>query len=167
VEKRGGLTTKIVALVDALENLIRLTLLPGQRHDLLGVETVIKALEFAAFLGDKAFDAHWLRDERAERKASVVIPSKSNRTLQIPHNKEVYKGRHLVENYFARIKAFRGISPRYDKTDVSYSANWTLAAGIVAARGLSTGPSLRDLCIRPIFSKRDRQLYAITTLCHG
>ncbi|MBL4748871.1 MAG: hypothetical protein JKY17_09070 [Magnetovibrio sp.] len=80
-----------------------MTLLPGQRHGLLGVGTVIKAIEFAAFLGDKAFDANWLRDERAKRKASVVIPSKSNRTLQILHDKEVYKGRHLVENYFAKI----------------------------------------------------------------
>jgi len=124
-----------------LENLIRLTLLPGQRHDLLGVETVLKAIEFAAFLGEKAFDAHWLRDERGERKASVVIPSKSNRKSQIPHDKEVYKGRHLVEKYFSKIKEFRGISRRYNKTDVSYSANWNLVAGIIAARGLSTGPS--------------------------
>ncbi|MBL4748529.1 MAG: IS5/IS1182 family transposase, partial [Magnetovibrio sp.] len=41
---------------------------------------------------------------------------------------------HLVENYFAKIKEFRGIATRYDKTDVSYSANWNLAAGIIAAR---------------------------------
>jgi len=95
---------------------------------------VLKAIEFAAFLGDKAFDAHWLRDERPDRKASVVIPSKSNRTLQIPHDKEVYKGWHLIENYLAKIKEFRGIATRYEKTDVSYSANWTLAAGIIAAR---------------------------------
>ncbi|MBL4747583.1 MAG: IS5 family transposase [Magnetovibrio sp.] len=131
---RGGLTTKIVALVDALGNLIRFTLLPGQRHDLLGVMTLIEDVEFKAFLGDKAFDANWLRDELMDRKASVVIPSKSNRKSQIPHDKEVYKWRHLVENYFAKIKEFRGIATRYDKTDVSYIANWNLAAGIIAAR---------------------------------
>ena len=102
---------------------------------------MIKTIEFAAFLGDKVFDANWLRDERAERKASVVIPSKSNRTLQIPHDKEAYKGRYLVENYFAKIKECRAIATRYDKTDVSYIANWNLAAGIIAARALSIGPS--------------------------
>ena len=96
--------------MDALGNLIRFTLLPGQRHDLLGVRTVIEGVQFKAFLGDKAFDANWLRDELMERKASVVIPSKSNRKSQISHDKEVYKWRHLVENYFAKIKEFRGIA---------------------------------------------------------
>ena len=123
-----------MALVDALGNPIKFTLLPGQRHDLLGVKSIIEDVEFGAFLGDKAFDANWLRDELAERKASAVIPSKSNRKSRIPHDKEVYKWRHLVENYFAKIKEFRGIATRYDKTDVSYIANWNLAAGIIAAR---------------------------------
>ena len=89
-----------MALVDALGNLIKFTLLPGQRHDLLGVKSIIEDVEFGAFLGDKAFDANWLRDELAERKASAVIPSKSNRKSRIPHDKEVYKWRHLVENYW-------------------------------------------------------------------
>lgn len=91
-------------------------------------------MEFEAFLGDKAFDANWLRDELGERNASAVIPSKSNRKIQIPHDKEVYKWRHLVENYFAKIKEFRGIATRYDKTDESYIANWNLTAAIIAAR---------------------------------
>ncbi|MBL4748098.1 MAG: hypothetical protein JKY17_04795 [Magnetovibrio sp.] len=56
------------------------------------------------------------------------------------HNKDVYKWRHLVENYFTKIKEFRGIATRYDKTDVSYSANWTLTVAILAAGSLSTGP---------------------------
>ncbi|MBL4748746.1 MAG: transposase, partial [Magnetovibrio sp.] len=67
-------------------------------------------------------------------KASIVIPSKSNRKSQIPHDKDVYKWRHLVENYFSKIKEFRGIATLYDKTDVSYIANWTLTAAIIAAR---------------------------------
>ena len=91
-------------------------------------------MEFGAFLGDKAFDANWLRDELGERNTSVVIPSKTNRKTLIPHDKEVYKWRHLVENYFAKIKEFRGIATRYDKTDESYTANWNLAAAIIAAR---------------------------------
>ncbi len=91
-------------------------------------------MEFEAFLGDKALDANWLRDEIGERNASAVIPSKSNRKIQTPHDKEVYKWRHLVENYFAKITEFRGIATRYDKTDESYIANWNLVAGIIAAR---------------------------------
>ncbi|MBL4748245.1 MAG: transposase [Magnetovibrio sp.] len=95
---------------------------------------MVKDVQFKAFLGDKAFDANGLRDELMDRKVSVVIPSKSNRKSQIPHNKEVYKWRHLVENYFAKIKKFKGISTGYDKTGVSYIENWTLTTAIIAAR---------------------------------
>jgi hypothetical protein len=57
---RGGLTTKILALVDALGNLVRFVLLPGQRHDTVGVPPLIEGLAFGALLGDKAFDTDWL-----------------------------------------------------------------------------------------------------------
>src|SRR5436309_1908149 len=60
---RGGLTTKIVALVDALGNLVRFVLLPGQRHDTVGVAPLIEGVSFEALLGDKAFDADWMRAE--------------------------------------------------------------------------------------------------------
>ena len=58
---RGGLTTKIVALVDALGTLVRFVLLPGQHHDSVGVRPLIEGVAFGALLGDKAFDADWLR----------------------------------------------------------------------------------------------------------
>src|SRR3954467_11802456 len=56
---RGGLTTKIVALVDALGALVRFVLLPGQRHDTVGVAPLIEGIAFDALLGDKAFDVDW------------------------------------------------------------------------------------------------------------
>src|SRR5918994_5940780 len=76
---RGGLTTKIVALVDALGNLVRFVLLPGQRHDSVGVAPLIQDLDFAALLADRAFDMDWLRAELDERGATAVIPPKANR----------------------------------------------------------------------------------------
>src|SRR5689334_13532986 len=72
---RGGLTTKIVALVDALGNLVRFVLLPGQRHDSVGVAPLIEGVSFDALLGDKAFDADWLRAELNDRGAAAVICS--------------------------------------------------------------------------------------------
>ena len=135
------MTTKIVALVDGLGNLARFVLLPGQRHDMVGVEPLIRDVRFDALLGDKAFDADWLRAELNQRGASAVIPPRSNRKQQIDYDKEMYKWRHLVENYFAKIKEFRGIATRYDKTDTSFRANLNLVAAIIAARSLSTGPS--------------------------
>ena len=131
---RGGLTTKIVALVDALGNLFRFLLLPGQAHDMKGLAPLIRDVSFGALLADKAFDADWLLQDLDERGTTAVIPPKSNRKVQRNYDTHMYKWRHLVENYFAKIKEFRGIATRYDKTDTSYSANWHLCATIIAAR---------------------------------
>ena len=115
-------------------NLMRFVLLPGQRHDMVGVEPLIRDVHFDALLADKAFDADWLREELNQRGASAVIPPKANRKQQFAYDKDMYKWRHLVENYFAKIKEFRGIATRYDKTDTSYGANVNLVAAIIAAR---------------------------------
>ena len=123
-----------MALVDALGNLIRFLLLPGQRHDSIGVEPLITGLDFEALIGDKAFDNNWLRANLNERGAIAVIPSKADRAKHIPHDAEMYKWRHLVENYFAKIKEFRGIATRYDKTDDSFRANINLTATLIACR---------------------------------
>ena len=128
------MTTKIVALVDALGNLVRFVLLPGQRHDTIGVTPLIEDIEFMALLADKAFDVDWLREDLNERGAVAVIPPRSIRKTQYEYDKHIYRWRHLVENYFAKIKEFRGIATRYDKTDTSYAANLSLVAAIVAAR---------------------------------
>src|SRR5690349_13137311 len=80
---RGGLTTKIVALVDALGNLVRFVLLPGQRHDIVGVAPLIQGVSFEALLGDKAFDADRLRADLDDRGAAAVIPPRSNRKVII------------------------------------------------------------------------------------
>src|SRR3954465_10944368 len=131
---RGGLTTKIVALVDALGNLVRFVLLPGQRHDTVGVPPLIEGIAFDALLGDKAFDADWLRAELDRRGAAAVIPPKANRKASLDYDKAMYRWRHLIENYFAKLKEFRAIATRYDKTDTSFRANIFLAAAVIAAR---------------------------------
>ena len=70
-----------------------------------------------------------------------MIPPKANRKLQRNYDVDVFRWRHLVENYFAKIKEFRAIATRYDKTECSYAACWNLAATLIASRWLSTGPS--------------------------
>ena len=123
-----------MALVDALGNLVRFVLLPGQRHDTVGVAPLIAGLSFSALLGDKAFDVDWLRVELDSRGAAAVIPSKSNRKATITYDKDMYRWRHLIENFFAKPNKFRAIATRYDKTDDSFQANIHLAAAIIAAR---------------------------------
>lgn len=128
------MSTKVLALTDALGNLVRFCFLPGQRSEIIGVPSLIDGLSFGALLADKAFDADHLRDELRKRGSDAVIPAKRNRLFHIPHDEEMYKWRHLVENYFCKIREFRSINTRYDKTDTSYRATWAIAATIIASR---------------------------------
>ena len=130
----GGLTTKILAVVDALGHLGRVILLPGQRHDSVGVAPVLDGIELFALLADKAFDSNAIRALIAERGAVAVIPSKADRSVPIPHDAEMYKWRHLVENFFCKIKEFRRIATRYEKTDTSFSAVIHLVATVLTTR---------------------------------
>ena len=128
------MTTKVLALTDALGNLVRFKLLPGQRSEIVGAPDLIDGLTFGALLADKAFDADHLRQTLQERGATAVIPAKRNRIIHIPHDEEAYKWRHLIENYFCKIKEFRSVNTRYDKTDTSYQATWCIAATMIALR---------------------------------
>jgi transposase len=128
------LTTKIVALVDALGNLARFVLLPGQRHDSIGVEPLIADVEFDALLADKAFDSDQLRAELNDRGAIAVIPPKAHRARHIPCDFAMYRWRHLVENFFCSVKAFRRIATRYEKTDASFAAMIYLVGSVIALR---------------------------------
>ena len=93
-----------------------------------------KDFSFKRLLADKAFDADWRLQDLDQRGATAVIPPKAKRKIPHAYDAEAYKWRHLVENYFSKIKEFRGIATRYDKTDCSYAACWNLAATLIASR---------------------------------
>ena len=84
-----------------------------------------------ALIGDKAFDAHWLRERLASGSIEAVIPLREGTTGHVVHDAEKYKWRHLVENFFCAIKAFRRIATRYEKTDIAFSAMVNLVAVVL------------------------------------
>lgn len=85
-----------------------------------------------SFLADKAYDADERVLDRLEAmKCKPVIPPKSNRKEQRKYDKEVYKARHLIENFFAKIKQYRAIATRYDKTATTFLGAIHLAAAVV------------------------------------
>jgi transposase len=127
-------TTKILALTDALGHLIDFRLLPGQAHDLKGTAALLEGLICGQFLADRAFDADWLRDALNEVGIEPVIPPKSNRRLPAEFDRDTYKWRHLIENFFAKLKEYRGIAMRCCKTDDSFSAFIALAATVIRLR---------------------------------
>ena len=108
--------------------------LPGQRHDSVGVQPLIEGIAFGALLGDKAFDTDWLRAELDARGAAAVIPPKASRKGHVDFDRAMYGWRHLIENTFAKLKEFRAVATRYDKTDTSYAATIHLAGAIIASR---------------------------------
>lgn len=111
------MTTKILALTDALGNPADFRLLPGQAHDLRGVPDLLDGLDANHILADRAFDADWLRDALSQREIAPVIPPRKNRKQPAAYDEEMYKWQHLVENFFQKIKDNRGVATRYCKTD--------------------------------------------------
>src|SRR6478609_213801 len=131
---KGGMTTKILALTDALGNLVRFVLLPGHRFDTVGVAPLIDGLAFGGFIADKAFDSNSIIAELNERGAKIVISQHPRRASPLPIDAEIYKWRHLIENFFCKLKEFKRIAMRADKTDQSFAANIHLAAAVINSR---------------------------------
>ncbi|MFG1477000.1 IS5 family transposase [Xanthobacter agilis] len=128
---RGGLTSKIHALVDAEGRPVSLRLTAGQVADCSEADALIDTIgEGDILLADKGYDSNAIRAKAAERKAWANIPPKANRKGRFAFSSWVYRQRNLVERFFNRIKQFRGIATRYDKDPVNFLA----AVKLVAAR---------------------------------
>jgi transposase len=88
----------------------------GQMSDYKGADLMLPTLPKAKhMLGDKGYDANWLRDALIERGITPCIPSKTNRKVQIDYDKTLYKQRHKIENMFGKLKDWRRIHTRYDR----------------------------------------------------
>ena len=128
------MSTKIHTTCDALGNPTGLHLTPGQTHDLAGADALLPAIidNIPALLADKAYDAQ----ERViavleQAGVASVIPPRSNRLAPRAYDKELYKARHLIENFFAKLKQYRAIATRYDKRAVSFLGAIHLAASVI------------------------------------
>lgn len=112
-------------------NLVRFVLLPGNRHDTIGVAPLIAGIEFHALLGDKAFDANWMIEELNQRGAKIVISQMPQRASPIDIDLEMYKWRHPIENFFCKLKEFKRIAMRACKTDHSFEALIHLCSAVI------------------------------------
>ena len=126
------MSTKIHATCDGLGNPTSFHLSAGQAHDLVGADALVPHLQAQSVIADRAYDA----DERvrhllARRGQRAVIPSRSNRKNPYRYDRELYKARHLIENLFAKLKQYRGIATRYDKTAINFLGAIHLAATII------------------------------------
>jgi transposase len=125
---RGGFTTKLHVAVDALGNPIRFVLTPGQRSDVTQAAVLLAADRPEAVIADRGYDADWLIAHIEEIGAEVVIPPKRNRTRQRAYDRNLYADRNKVERFIGRIKHYRRVATRYEKTATSYLAMVQVAA---------------------------------------
>jgi transposase len=123
------LSTKIHAVVDALGNPLGLHLTAGQACELEGADVLLPALRAPILIADKGFDAEARVLEPLRRAGKrAVIPARAKRRQARTYDKELYKARHLIENFFAKLKQFRAIATRYDKTARNFLAAIHFAA---------------------------------------
>ena len=97
-----------------------------------GADVLLPEIKGEAILGDKAYDADArVIDVMKEKGVEVVIPSKSNRKEVREYDRFLYKSRHLIENFFAKLKQYRAIATRYDKRSVNFLGAIYLVASVV------------------------------------
>ena len=126
---RGGLTTKIHALVDALGRPLRLKLTEGQAHDGRSAADMYHTVgPGQTLLADRAYDSDGLRDALAERGATANIRLMPTRKRLPAFDPILYRQRNQVERFFSKLKHFRAVATRYDKRDDNFLASVQLAS---------------------------------------
>jgi transposase len=135
---RGGLTTKIHALVDANGNPIAVKLTEGQAHDGRSARDLLETLGAGQILlADRAYDSDALRASLAERGAWANVKPMPNRVNVPAFSAFLYRYRNLVERFFNKIKHFRAVATRFEKHDANYLAVVKLAAARIWMRFMS------------------------------
>src|SRR5919107_378885 len=126
---RGGLTTKIHALVDACGLPIALKLTEGQAHDgRAAVDMLASLRQGDILLGDAAYDSDVLRQDLAARGAWACVKPMPHRRSVPAFSSFLYRNRNLVERFFNKLKHFRAIATRYEKHAANYLALVKLAS---------------------------------------
>lgn len=104
----------------------------GQAHDLNGADAFLPLLQGGALLADRSFDVDGrVIEPLLAAGIEPVIPPKRTRKTQRDYDTELYKARHLIENFFCRLKQFRAIATRYDKRAITFLAGVYAAASFI------------------------------------
>lgn len=126
---RGGLTTKIHALVDASGLPVALKITEGQAHDGRSADDMLGTLQAGhILLADRAYDSDRLRETLNRRGAWANVRAMPHRLDPPAFSRFLYRYRNLVERFFNKLKHFRAVAPRYDQRDDNYLASIKLAA---------------------------------------
>ena len=117
-----------MAVVDKKGQLVRFSVIPGNAAENRELPTLLNGVPTSEVIADKAFDTDAIRQNLASSQRIATIPPKSNRRVPPWYDRDHYQTRHLVENWFADVKQFRGIATRYSKLVESYKAFISIVA---------------------------------------
>ncbi len=131
---RGGFTTKLHVLTDALGNAVSILLSGGEVADITVAPALIVDVTNTEVLADKGYDSQTLIEQIEKQGCIPIIPSRRTNLQQRSIDKHKYKERHLVECYFNKIKEFRKIATRYDKLARVYMAFTLFASTLLWIR---------------------------------
>jgi transposase len=116
-KSRGGLNTKIHVMVDALGRLAaKMVFTTGTTSDYTVAPELLSALKDQAGVGDKGYDSKQVREQICAQGGEPCIPYRSNTKHPQPYDETLYRARHCVENKFQRVKVFRRVATRFEKT---------------------------------------------------
>lgn len=127
---RGGLNTKLAAVVEGRGRIVAVALTAGQRHDLRAVAPLVPCLRGHRAVCDRAFDADSFRTQLRRQRTRTCIPPKRGRRQPARFHRGYYRQRHKVENCFGRLKRPRRIGTRYDKLAAHFLGFVQLAAAL-------------------------------------
>lgn len=116
---KGGLNTKITALVDGKGRPLQLTLSPGPQAEVKAVQSIVIPSQMHV-VADKGYDSDKFRQDIRDSGSQPCIPPRSGRCCPASFNRGFYRRRHKVENFFQRIKRYRRIGTRYEKLDLHF-----------------------------------------------
>ena len=128
---RGGVGTKLHIAVDGLGNPVEFILTGGQEADISQGKALIEGHDAEAVIGDKGYDGDGLVEAIEAGGASAVIPPRKNRIFKREYDKYTYKERNLVERFINRIKQYRRVATRYEKTACNFMGFVHVAAIMV------------------------------------
>jgi transposase len=128
---RGGPSTKIHVLVDALGNPIKVQLTEGQVHDVTQASQMLEGVTSTFVVADKGYDSNAIVEQIESQGSQAVIPPRRGRRVERSYDRAVFKSRFLVEQFFGRIKRCRRIATRYEKLAITFLAMVLLACILV------------------------------------
>jgi transposase len=130
----GGFSSKVHAKVDSLGMALDFIITPGQASEIKQAEQLIGKEKCEFLLADRGYDCDSFRKILTDKGITPVIPGRKHRKIPIDYDKHIYKERNIVERFFGRIKEFRRIATRYEKTACMYKGALVMASIIIWCR---------------------------------